>query len=117
MSDESNSVEEKIKTVEITDVADSVWDEYDGQFVYVELKAPYCAVSNVSGFCIVEGQFLRHGLMQGIMKVKKDARGDIRLTIQSKDPAEGEPGFVRYDFEPELVLNITVTQRRLIQTP
>lgn len=96
---------------------DTVWDEYVGQYVCVQLSQPYLAVTHPGQPAKVQTQrgdevgfeFLPFPMLVGIFGIKKDQRGDVRITMLIRDPDEAKTGMVRVDLPPEMVGPISVT--------
>lgn len=91
---------------------DSVWDEYVGQHVCLQLSAEYLSVTAPGTFARVNtpqgAQFLRLPIMQGIFNLKKDKRGELRVTMTMPDPNENTNGFVRADIDPSYIFACSV---------
>lgn len=95
-------------------VPETVWDEYDGQHVVLQLKIPYFAVTAPGVPAQVAGedgipQFLQLPVMAGILRVKTDKRGDVRITMLLNDPDQEKASKVRADLDPALIAIVTVT--------
>lgn len=99
---------------EAAGIPETVWDEYDGQHVVLQLKIPYFAVTAPGVPAQVAGrdgvpQFLQLPVMSGIFRVKTDKRGDVRVTMLLNDPDEEKNSKVRADLDPDLIAVVTVT--------
>lgn len=95
-------------------IPETVWDEYDGQHVVLQLKVPYVNVTAPGIPAQIAGedgvpQFLQLPLMVGIFRVKMDKRGAVRITMLLNDPDETKNSKVRADLGPELIAFVTVT--------
>lgn len=100
---------------------DSVWDEYEGQYVVVQLVSPYFAVTHPGQPAQVRVEredgsagvdFLPMPLLVGVLSVKKDRRGDVRVMITTRDPdtEKAKAGAaVRVDLPPDMIGPISVT--------
>ena len=95
-------------------VPETVWDEYDGQHVVVQLKKNYIAVTAPG--IPAEGRlengelsFLQTPVIAGIFRVKTDKRGVVRVTMLLNDPDQEKDSKVRADLDPDLIAFVTVT--------
>ena len=111
MSEEENKQQEEntSKSLPLT-----VWDEYDGHHVVLQLKIPYFAVTAPGVPASVEGpdgsrQFLQLPVMAGILRVKSDQKGGVRITMLLNDPDEAKNTKVRADIDPDLIAMVSVT--------
>jgi len=109
----NNSVQEEKR--ELT----SIWDEYCGKYVFVQLAAEYVAVANPGLFVSVETQqgpqLLRTPLLQGIWNVKKDERGNTRVLLTISDPNPEEEAVIRVDLDPKYIFSVSVPQKQEIE--
>lgn len=92
----------------------SIWDEYIGQYVCVQLKKPYFVITSPGHPCVQEYEDGSKGhinvtVIAGILGVKKDDFGNVRVTMQMKDPDDNKNTPVRADFDPALIDVVTVT--------
>lgn len=115
MTEAAETEEMETTAEEETPLPDTVWDEYDGQHVVLQLNRPYIAVTSpgVPAQVPMEGggtQFLQIPLMAGIFRVKKDQRGGVRITMLMNDPNERKSTKVRADLNPDLIDLVTITQ-------
>lgn len=110
MSEEVNEEENPVLTL-----PETVWDEYDGKRVVVQLKLSYCAVTAPGvpvGGLGENGipQFLQVPMLAGIFRIKRDKAGSLRVTMLINDPDENKKNaLVRVDLEPALIAFVTVT--------
>lgn len=93
---------------------ETIWDEYDGKHVVVQLKIAYCAVTAPGvpvGGLGENGapQFLQVPMLAGIFRVKRDRSGDLRITMLINDPDENKNSLVRVDLDSVLIAFVTVT--------
>lgn len=111
MSEEVNA--EEYGTPVLT-LPETVWDEYDGKRVVVQLKLSYCAVTAPGvpvGGLGENGipQFLQVPMLAGIFRVKRDKAGSLRVTMLINDPDENKNALVRVDLDSALIAFVTVT--------
>lgn len=100
----------------------SNWDEYIGQYVCIQLKKPYFVITAPGHPCVQQYEDGSQGhinvtVIAGILGVKKDDYGNVRVTVQMKDPDANKAGaFVRADFDSSLIDVVTVTplEQRII---
>jgi len=95
---------------------DTVWDEYVGQYVSVQLIDHYIGITQPGQPARVQTdqglQLLTLPLVVGIFGVKKDARGGVRVTILTKDPDESKAANgaqVRVDLPTDMIGPISIT--------
>jgi hypothetical protein len=94
-------------------VPDSVWAEYVGQEVCLQLNQPYFAVTSPGVFArLPDGSFIQLPLLMGQFGLKTDARGNVRITMIMKDPDENNHTLVRADLDPKMVAVVSVAQQR-----
>lgn len=113
---QENEAQDPQKNGEHEKFPDTVWDEYRGQYVAVQLREPYIGITRPGQPAKVETdqglQFLNLPLLVGIFDVKKDARGMVRITMLTRDPDESkaqEGAQVRIDMPQEMIGPISVT--------
>jgi len=94
----------------------SIWDEYIGQYVFVQFSEEYVAVANPGLFLTVQTpqglQLVRTPLLEGIFNVKKDDLGNIRVILTIKDPNPEEEAVVRVDLDPKYIFSISLPQKQ-----
>lgn len=112
-----SAAEEETKIVKLPE---TVWSEYEGQHVVVQLNRPYLAVTAPGIPAKIETangiEFLPIPMLSGILRVKKDQRGVYRVTMLINDPDENKKSKVRVDIDLELIDMVTVTplEQRII---
>lgn len=103
------------KTHEVTreDLPDSVWDQYIGQRVCIQLKLDFFNVTSPGVFAqTAPGQFLTAPLLLGIFGVQRDKRGAIRVSLTMKDPNPEVSTLVHTSLDPVSIFAITVAQEQ-----
>lgn len=91
---------------------ETVWDEYHGQHVCIQLDRPYYAVTTPGVFAITEeGKVLSVPVMTGLLRIKKDAQGEVRLLVEMADPKQGVQTRVRSEIHPRMVDSISITEQ------
>lgn len=110
----TEAAEQEDQEQEQEHLPETVWDEYEGQHVVLQLKMPYVAVTapGIPAQGRLENgelQFLQTPVMSGIFRVKTDKRGEVRVTMLLNDPDEEKASKVRADLDPDLIAFVTVT--------
>lgn len=105
--------EEATDEVTREDLPDSVWDQYIGQRVCVQLKLEYFNVTAPGVFAkIAPDQFLTAPLIVGILGVQRDRRGEIRVTLLMKDPNPELSTLVHTSLDPVGIFSVSVAQEQ-----
>lgn len=91
----------------------TVWDEYVGQFVCIQLKRPYFVITAPGRPAMQETTdgvvHINVTVVAGIFGLKKDQVGNVRATLTMRDPDQNKKTPVRAEFDPALFDVITVT--------
>jgi hypothetical protein len=96
---------------EVVELPDTVWDEYIGQIVCVQLKMDYVSVTAPCTFAqMAPGEFLKLPLAKGLFGVQRDTRGNVRVTLMMNDPDPNRSTLVHTSFDPAAIFAISVTQ-------
>lgn len=106
--------EQQVETRNIRSLV-SNWDEYVGQYVCIQLKKPYFVITSPGRACqqqLEDGSKIHINVLvvAGILGVKKDDYGNVRVTLLMVDPDPERKTKVRADFDSDLIDAISVTE-------